>query len=380
MSSRFLPNTPGFLTVSPDPENNLIRTLQVLIADYPPASSIHNSSSGLYHGPLSVSYLFLSLAPLYPLLTIGESSLLEWSEKYLSASTAVSHPQPAQKPGKWGVSDESMVRLALRACLTQEERLVERFCAAATSVAALDVLDETNEWLYGRAGYLYLLRLLASSFPSPSPVHALLKTAAEELIERILAAPRPWTWHGKAYTGAVHGVMSIVTQIVLTSPSRAQAVQPELEQLLLMQRESGNWPSSLPDSGDDRLVQFCHGAPGMVVSLLALRAYFPNLEARIDRAIERGRKCIWERGLLTKEPGLCHGIVGNAISLESEEAGRFMGLATEKSVRRGIEERWWKEPDDPWGLYTGIAGRAWGWAVLDKWAEVGGTMAGYNDV
>ena len=117
------------------------------------------------------------------------------------------------------------------------------------------------------------------------------------------AAVEAW----RASAGAVHSAVGIITQVVLTDPERyAPKVEAELAVLLSYQYESGNWPSSLPP-GKDRLVEVEHGAPGVVNCLVAIRECFPNLEGKIDVAIKKGRACIWERGLLTKEPCLCHG-------------------------------------------------------------------------
>ena len=89
-----------------------------------------------------------------------------------------------------------------------------------------------------------------------------------------------------------------------------------LEHLLDEQLPGGNWPASeIISSGQTskELVQFCHGAPGFVASLLPLRQYFPKLESRIDEAVAKARNCIWREGLLTKEPNICYGIFGNAL-------------------------------------------------------------------
>jgi hypothetical protein len=40
---------------------------------------------------------------------------------------------------------------------------------------------------------------------------------------------------------------------------------------------------------------------------VCIKKYFPNLEEKITKAIAKGRECVRERGLLTKEPCLCHG-------------------------------------------------------------------------
>ena len=58
--------------------------------------------------------------------------------------------------------------------------------------------------------------------------------------------------------------------------------EAELAVLLSYQFDNGNFPASLPLERD-RLVQVCHGAPGVVVSLLSIREYFPSLKEKIDK-------------------------------------------------------------------------------------------------
>ncbi len=54
-------------------------------------------------------------------------------------------------------------------------------------------------------------------------------------------------------------------------------------------------------------LQWCHGAPGMVVSLAGL----PR-EDETDRLLRAGGELTWRAGPLRKGPGLCHGTAGNA--------------------------------------------------------------------
>jgi hypothetical protein len=111
---------------------------------------------------------------------------------------------------------------------------------------------------------------------------------------------------------------------------------------------------------DIGLIQFCHGAPGFMISLLAIRPYFePALQARIDSAVQRGRKLTWNKGLLTKEPNVCHGITGNALALEASDRDHFLSLATPANIKQGIEDGRFEKDEDPYGLLWGEAGRAW---------------------
>ena len=232
------------------------------------------------------------------------------------------------------------------------------------------VADEEagNEWLYGRAGYLYLLRLVKASFKDDPDTLDMIDDTADDVIDAIMDSPRPWKWHGKAYLGAVHGSIGIITQIVLTDPQMAPKLEADLGALLSYQYDGGNWPSSIPP-GKDRLVQFCHGAPGVITSLLSIRSYFPNLQDKIDRAIRKGRDTILERGLLTKEPCLCHGISGNALALEDKEFEHFLTYTTGHEIKAMEKDNMMEKADDPSSLYCGEAGRAWAWTVADRELE-----------
>jgi len=221
-----------------------------------------------------------------------------------------------------GISDERLAFEAVRAAVTKEMQHVREFVNSVGQV--MTVAEYPDENLFGRAGTLYLLRLVRHWVPGSERA---VGPAITEISNMILGnggatgtgegreGKGGWKWHGKRYLGAVHGDIGILTQLVLTSPELANKVEPMVSRLLEMQMADGNWPSveGQTHGGQGALVQFCHGAPGMVVSLLSLRECFPELRERIDVAVERGRECIWSQGLLKKEPNLCHGIFGNAL-------------------------------------------------------------------
>ena len=223
-----------------------------------------------------------------------------------------------------------MMALTAMDAITQGDvKCVEDLCKFAS--VQLDP-RAGNEWLYGRAGYLYFLRIVKAQFIGDAEATKLIDNTADSIIRAIMNCARPWTWHGSAYLGAAHGTIGIVTQIVLTNPAWAPELAPELEAFLAYQYDSGNWPSSLPP-GQDRLVQVCHGAPGVIISLQSIKQYFPELRDKIDATIAKGKVCIKERGLLTKEPSLCHGISGNALALDSPDFEHFLSFSEWRSMR-----------------------------------------------
>ncbi|QIW95878.1 hypothetical protein AMS68_001396 [Peltaster fructicola] len=358
---------------SRDPYKQLKASLSRLVNDHP-ATEIR-PGGGLYKGCLSVAYLFLMLQQIYTDLEVEGQHLSVWATAYLKFAQDSMSKFPGPSPGKCGIMDDIMSLLAVGAATTKDIGMVEDLCDYAAEV--LDPETE-NEFLYGRAGYLYLLRLVKASFLGDEKTLQLITDTQDDVVDAILETQRPWKWMGKNYVGAIHGAMGIITQIVLTNPKKyASLVEVDLAVLLTYQYESGNWPSSLPLERD-RLVQVCHGAPGMIISLLSVKEHFPQLEEKIDKAIAKGRACIKERGLLTKEPCICHGITGNALALEQEDFENFLTYTTGQEMKSMEKDGMLEKSSAPESLFMGEAGRAWVWAVADK--GLNKRILGYNDL
>ncbi|CAD6205419.1 unnamed protein product [Miscanthus lutarioriparius] len=71
---------------------------------------------------------------------------------------------------------------------------------------------------------------------------------------------------------------------------------------------SGNYPSS-EGNESDRLVHWCHGAPGVALTLA--KAYEVFHDDYFKQAAAEAAEVVWNRGLL-KRVGICHGVSGNA--------------------------------------------------------------------
>lgn len=509
-----------------NPQKQLFASLIRLLNEHPPASV--PPGGGLYHGPLSIAYLLLNLHPHYPSFTVDDRTLSSWSALYVQRAQECMADYPGPSPRRCGVAEDILCLLAMGAVSGRDAELAREVCGFAVDGSKESgsgkgmVLDDRagDEWLFGRAGFLWLLRFMRGAFEvdddddndddnkeedkekkkkrdddndtygdddddhedrghgrehrhgENAAVRALIDDTTDRVIEAIMASPRPWKWHGKAYLGAVHGMTGILTQILLSRPGMASELEPDVGALLSYQyddddydRDStggglgsrsggsgGNWPSSIPP-GKDRLVQFCHGAPGIVTSLVSLRRIYAAYAAaaasrsrhrhhqhsngdnngqvntnkallrRIDRAIARGRRCIISRGLLTKEPCLCHGISGNGLALaasvdahehehdhdKDRDHGRdrhnadpesrndneqeddddedyisftqfehFLTYTTGHEMKALARDGMMEPSDEPAGLYTGEAGRAWAWAVAD--GALGWGFPGYNDL
>lgn len=372
---RYFPNDAPLAREDPHP--NLVASLTRILEEEPPGYDPAREwdDDGLFRGPSSIAYLFFKLSQTHPALRIKGQSMTTWCRRYLDANASRWTTLPAVTPSRCGVASERLVISALEAALLRTPDAVQQFCRDTTPVLAEG--KSSNEWLYGRAGCLYLARMVKTYAGGDESSQRALQTVLNKVVQCILDTPRPWVWHGKEYSGAVHGTIGIILQCVLSCPDRASELESELVDMLDQQLESGNWPSSA-QSRDDRLVQFCHGAPGFVLSLLKLRAYYPHLAEDIDAAIERGRRCIWERGLLVKEPCLCHGIAGNALALDSPQLEHFLSFTTPEKVQRGLQCGEYEPSSAPYSLMCGESGRAWAWAVVDQSLER--SCIGFSDL
>jgi len=133
---------------------------------------------------------------------------------------------------------------------------------------------------------------------------------------------------GHGFVGNVYPLLRGATH--LPDDRRSELHARCLEALLATAtREDGcaNWPQGIGPPRPGRthmLVQWCHGAPGVVTSL----ADFPvGLSAEMDSLLLEAGETVWRAGPLAKGYGLCHGTAGN-------------GYAFLKLYRRTGDDRW----------------------------------------
>ena len=200
-------------TPLPDPYKQLKASLTRLVNEHPPASI--PPTGGLYKGPVSVAYTFLILQQMYNDLEIEGQLLGTWSAAYLKQAQDTIGDYPGPKPGKCGITDDILALLAIGAATSKDVDMVYNLCDYSAEV--LDV-ETVNEFLYGRSGYLYLLRLVKASFIDDPKTLQLITDTQDDVVDAILDTLRPWKWHGKTYVGAIHGAIGIITQIVMTDP------------------------------------------------------------------------------------------------------------------------------------------------------------------
>jgi hypothetical protein len=137
-----------------------------------------------------------------------------------------------------------------------------------------------------------------------------------------------WLWTQRFGTreprnvGAAHGLVGNVHVLLrggalLRDEQRDDVERRTVETLTsLAMVEDGlaNWPpvAGGPLVANDRIrVQWCHGAPGVLISLWDCA---PDDDGWSELLLTAGR-LVWEAGPFRNEPGLCHGTAGNAYAL-----------------------------------------------------------------
>jgi lantibiotic modifying enzyme len=156
---------------------------------------------------------------------------------------------------------------------------------------------------------------------------------------------RTWTWDAPAgchlwtqdlygrtdqLLGAAHGfagnAFALLSGDDLLDDARRESLHERCAQALqataIVADGGANWPPSARGKDAKLLVQWCHGAPGIVTGLARLRR-----GTEVDRLLDLAGETIWRAGPLAKGSGLCHGTAGN-------------GYAFLKLYRRTGDDRW----------------------------------------
>jgi len=304
MEQLFLPNDGPLLSAVDDVPAYLGDVLEKMVIQHPPKDEYKGEETmGAWAGPSGIAYLFLHLSVARPDKKINGHDALHWARAYLAGKRL---PLPGLRT--CGLIWETASFLAVRAAVTKNLADVEALLALAPDVLTGEHADEMT---YGRTGFLYLLRMVRHWVPESAE---LVAEPARQIAEVVMGNGPDWEFMGRRSLGAGHGDIGILTQVALAVPELAPRVEPWLERVLGWQHEDGNWDKIQGDSRGKKLIQYCHGAPGMVISLVTLRPLFPRLHGKIDAAVEKGRGLIWREGVLVKEPAMCHGTLGNAMS------------------------------------------------------------------
>ena len=170
-------------------------------------------------------------------------------------------------------------------------------------------------------------------------------------------------------------------RIILCDPSKASDpnIVSNLKEVMNDQNKDYEWLPSVDDDHNE-IVQFCRGAPGINISINAIGHHFDQTVWGMGKAYIKSMWRIMKRGLLTNEPNLCHGVTGNALACWPRERRLLMEYAANDVIEQGLRDGTFTPSGDPYGLFCGEAGRAWGWLNVLSGIDDERGMIGYNDV
>jgi hypothetical protein len=114
------------------------------------------------------------------------------------------------------------------------------------------------------------------------------------------------------------------------------------------------WSGRLPflldqkDVNDKFATQFCHGSPALIPLMTLAADIYPKMEELCLEVAQKAGEITWQRGILMKGGGLCHGIAGNAYLLHNLYR-TFKKLAKrQKDLElEGKTDEVWDEGEEP---------------------------------
>ncbi|KAM0461065.1 hypothetical protein ACHAO4_001865 [Trichoderma viride] len=253
MAQEHIPNNQPLRSLGHEPLELMKASLEHVLNTTPPKPTyeVHEMFGGFTGGPTSLAYSFFRLADLYPDVQVAGHPLIHWTKQYLEGDRG-----EVKITTRVGISSEKLARDALIACLSKDENDVKAFLSSMPTVLGPnpDLAQDPygSEFWEGRAGTLYFMRLIRHYIPESA---ALLEGPIGQVSERILSDSidqdeRGWMFYDLETTGAGHGTIGIITQLVVTTPSLAPRLRTKLRAVLNLQTD-GNWPRNIAPAGDD---------------------------------------------------------------------------------------------------------------------------------
>ncbi|XP_022214380.1 lanC-like protein 3 homolog [Drosophila obscura] len=252
-----------------------------------------------------------------------------------------------------------------------------------SSLEKLHTKTGCDDFMQGRAGYLsgcYWLNEVLGRKEIPDDVlisicQKIVQSGREYSRIRKSQSPLIYQHHGTQYLGAAHGMCGIFHMLLdspwfRTTPISApedvvRDLKISIDLFVRLQNSVGNFPVSMEDLStgrdpDRRLVHWCHGAPGAVY--LLAKAYLIFNEEKYLTAIRHAGDLVWNRGVLRKGPGICHGVAGGGyvflllFRLTNEMMYHYRALKFMELLTNPVFQEQARMPDRPQSLFEGMAG------------------------
>ncbi|CAF3930299.1 unnamed protein product [Adineta steineri] len=330
-----------------------------------------SSDETVYTGSAGIALLYMHLTSLFPdrksnyiskAKLLLDSSLQQLDERRITFLCGAPGPLAIAAVISYKSGDQETANKYVNRILSMKNQALSH--------------SNPDEYLYGRSGYLYTLMFLRKEIGHniidsqhvTDIFEAIIKSGEKYARETRSKSPLMYKWHDSEYMGAAHGVTGIIYLLLKVTHHESfthlrryieSHLIPTIEFLKTKRLSSGNYISS-SDSKSDKLVQWCHGAPGFIY--LFVRAYEVTGDSSyMELALSAG-DVVWQRGILTKGYGLCHGTAGNGyVFLNLYRATNDL-----KWLHRAIKFSEFcldygkhnlpRAPDCPYSLFEGLAG------------------------
>lgn len=358
------------------------------IASKQPASECA-ADGGLYVGIAGIAYMGFHLNRISQLRE-DSNNFVSFGIQYLMP--ALKHAEKSKDStkekssfllGNAGINAVAAVLFKAAKDNAKSLEYAKRYLQGANSCKPLKFLSSGGDELFvGRTGYLFgaiwLNKHMESQIVPLKEMHEIARVIVQsgELYATDSGSPCPlmYSYYDTEYLGAAHGLSSILQVLIQTpkflesNPAIEKLVQASVDYLLSLQTKTGNFPCALDEldrrsrSQNDELVHWCHGAPGVVYLMAAAYLHWKE-ERYLDSCLKCG-ELIWEKGLLKKGPGICHGIAGSGyvflllyrLTQDPKHWHRAAAFANFMKSDEFYQNA--RRPDNPYSLYEGFAGTA----------------------
>ncbi|KAJ8943032.1 hypothetical protein NQ318_022576 [Aromia moschata] len=343
-----------------------------------------NAGDGLYLGTAGIAYMFYHLSKV-PSFLKNQTEFLNKAVAYIKPAIVVaSHLANDRKDipsfilGNCGIYAVASVIYRSAGDQAQSDHFRQLYYEAAHICKEPKFLNcGSDELFVGRAGYILGALWLAKETKTPIQkrdlyelCRVIIRSGRDYAARHHSPCPLMYAYYQVEYLGAAHGLCSILQALLSvpgfldSHPDDAADIKTCIDYLLSLQNKEGNFPTATDEIGSKSdLVHWCHGAGGL--AYLMAKAYIVFRDERYLESCKQMGELIWEKGLLKKGPGLCHGVAGNGYVFlllyrltkkdpkHIHRAIRFYQFMESEQFQNGA-----RIPDTPYSLYEGLAGTA----------------------
>jgi len=183
-----------------------------------------------------------------------------------------------------------------------------------------------RELMWGLAGSMLVALFMHEWTKEPRWENMYQKQAEKMLADMVNIPGTGYLWNIEVYgteayfLGGIHGfagnAMPLIAGFHLLSDSQVTLITDRVMETIVntadqSARHANWWPRLDSDRSNKHapaLLHYCHGAPGIIISLARLPV---GVDSEFDELLLKGGELIWDAGLLEKGANLCHGTSGN---------------------------------------------------------------------